>query len=360
MTSKRMKNDPNRWYCSFRYVNLEGKTKQKKKEGFNTKKEADEWERKFLNNISFNPEMTFKSLYSMYLEDIKPRLKEHTLTNKKYIIENKILPYFEDMKISEIGSIEIRLWQNSLLQAKNPKTNKPYAPTYLKTINNQLTAIFNYAVKFHNLKTNPVHRVGTIGEKNAPEKEIWSIEDFNKFISLVDDKELHLGFNILFWSGCRIGELLALTWGDIDLKNNIINIDKSYQRLNRKDVITEPKTKKSIRKVTIISGVIDEIEAYKKLFYKPISDDRIFNCTKHKFEHAITNICNKNDLNKIRLHDLRHSHASLLLNEGINIVVLSKRLGHEKVSTTLNTYSHMIPKDDKLLNIMEQLSVTKS
>lgn len=183
MTSKRMKNDPNRWYCSFRYVNLDGETKQKKKEGFSTKKEADEYERNFLNNIKFNPEMNFKSLYKMYLEDMKPRIKEHTLASKEYIIENKILPYFKDMKISEIGSIEIQRWQNSLLQDKNPKTNKPYAPTYLKTINNQLTAIFNYAVKFHNLKNNPVHKVGTIGEKNAPEKEIWSIEEFNEFIA---------------------------------------------------------------------------------------------------------------------------------------------------------------------------------
>lgn len=360
MTSKRMKNDPNRWYCSFRYVNLDGETKQKKKEGFSTKKEADEYERNFLNNIKFNPEMNFKSLYKMYLEDMKPRIKEHTLTSKEYIIENKILPYFKDMKISEIGSIEIQRWQNSLLQAKNPKTNKPYAPTYLKTINNQLTAIFNYAVKFHNLKNNPVHKVGTIGEKNAPEKEIWSIEEFNEFISLVEDKTLHLGFNILYWSGCRIGELLALTWADIDVKNNIINIDKSYQRLNCKDVITEPKTKKSIRKITVISDVIKEIESYKKLFYKPGDNDRIFNCTKYKFEHAMINICNRNNLKRIRIHDLRHSHASLLLNEGINIVALSKRLGHEKVSTTLNTYSHMIPSEDKILNVMENLSVTKS
>lgn len=360
MTSKRMKNNPNRWYCSFRYVNLDGETKQKKKEGFSTKKEADEYERNFLNNIKFNPEMNFKSLYKMYLEDMKPRIKEHTLASKEYITENKILPYFKDMKISEIGSIEVQRWQNSLLQAKNPKTNKPYAPTYLKTINNQLTAIFNYAVKFHNLKNNPVHKVGTIGEKNAPEKEIWSIEEFNEFISLVEDKTLHLGFNILYWSGCRIGELLALTWNDIDFNNNIINIDKSYQRLNCKDVITEPKTKKSIRNITVISGVITEIESYKKLFYKPGDDDRIFNCTKHKFEHAIINICKRNNLKRIRIHDLRHSHASLLLNEGINIVALSKRLGHEKVSTTLNTYSHMIPSEDKILNVMENLSVTKS
>ena len=140
----------------------------------------------------------------------------------------------------------------------------------------------------------------------------------------------------------------------------MININKSYQRINGKDVITEPKTKKSIRKITIISRVIEEIEAYKKLFYKPDPDDRIFNCTKHKFEHGITNICKRNNLNKIRIHDLRHSHASLLLNEGINIVALSKRLGHEKVSTTLNIYSHMIPNDDTLLNLMERLSVTKA
>lgn len=360
MTSKRMKKDPSKWYCSFRYVNLDGETKQKKKEGFSTKKEADEYERNFLNNIKFNPEMTFEGLYKMYLEDIKPRIKEHTLTNKEYITENKILPYFKDMKISEIGSIEIQRWQNSLLSALNPSTNKPYAPTYLKTINNQLTAIFNYAVKFHNLQNNPVHKVGTIGEKHAPEKEIWSLEEFNTFINLVEDKTLHLGFNILYWSGCRIGELLALTWSDIDYNNNMININKSYQRINGKDVITEPKTKKSIRKITIISSVIEEIEAYKKLFYKPDPDDRIFNCTKHKFEHGITNICKRNDLNKIRIHDLRHSHASLLLNEGINIVALSKRLGHEKVSTTLNIYSHMIPNDDTLLNLMERLSVTKA
>lgn len=360
MTSKRMKNNPNKWYCSFRYVNLDGETKQKKKEGFNTKKEADEWERNFLNDINFNPEMTFQGLYEMYFEDIRPRLKEHTILSKEYLIENKILPYFKDLKISEIGPIDVQRWQNKLLEAVNPKTNKPYAPTYLKSINNQLTAIFNYAVKFHNLKNNPVHKVGSIGAKNAPEKEIWSLEEFTIFIDLVEDKELHLGFNILYWSGCRIGELLALTWQDIDFNRNTVNIDESYQRLQGKDVITEPKTKKSIREITVIKVVMDELKNYKESVYKPNNEDRIFHCTKHKFEHAITQICKRNNLNKIRIHDLRHSHASLLLNEGINIVALSKRLGHEKVSTTLNTYSHMIPSDDKILKVMENLSVTKS
>lgn len=360
MTSKRMKNNPGKWYCSFRYENQNGKIEQKKKEGFTTKKEADEWERKFLNNVKFNPEMSFESLYKIYMEDISPRLKQHTLFSKKYLIENKILPYFGNMSINEIGSIQIQRWQNTLIQAINPKTNKPYAPTYLKTINNQLTAIFNYAVKFHNLKENPIHKVGSIGEKNAPEKSIWNLEEFNEFINHVDDKELHLGFNILYWSGCRIGEMLALTWEDIDFINNTININKSYQRINRKDIITEPKTKKSIRKVPVISSVINEISEYKKLFYNPANNDRIFNCTKYKFEYSIKNICKKFNLNKIRIHDLRHSHASLLLNEGINIVALSRRLGHEKVSTTLNTYSHILPNDEKILNIMEQISVTKA
>lgn len=360
MTSKRMKNNPTKWYCSFRYTNLNGETKQKKKEGFNTKRESEEWERNFLNNINFNPEMSFESLYKMYIEDIKPRIRENTLINKKALIETKILPYFKDMKISEISSIEVQRWQNKIISLINPKTNKPYSDTYLKAINVQLTAIFNYSVKFHNLKSNPLHKVRSIGEKNAPERDIWSLEEFSIFIALVEDKTLHLGFNILYWSGCRLGELLALTWKDIDFENNIININKSYQRLNNKDVITDPKTKESIRKITIISNVIDEIREYKKLFYKPSDDDRIFNCTRHKFEHAIKSICINNNIKKIRIHDLRHSHASLLLNEGVNIVALSKRLGHKKVSTTLNTYSHMIPSDNKLLNVMEKLSVTKS
>ncbi|MBL7575764.1 Site-specific recombinase XerD [Peptoniphilus asaccharolyticus DSM 20463] len=362
MPSKRMPSNSSKWYCSFYYTDYQGNRKRKKKEGFETKKQAEEWERDFLNNIDLSPSMTFQTLTDKYMEDIKPRCKINTITTKNTYLQAHILPYFKDLKINDINPLIIREWQNIKLTELSPVTNKPYSPTYLKSLNTLLSAILNYGVKFHNLKENPCLKTGSIGSlKSDKDIQIWSIEEFNQFINVIDRSELHLGFNILYWSGLRIGELLALKWSDIDSERNILNIDESYQRIKKEDIITNPKSKKSIRKIVIIQSVIDELLEYKKKIYSPADDERIFPFQKRVFEKAIKKYSKLAKIKTIRVHDLRHSHASLLIHNGINIVSISNRLGHEKVSTTLNIYAHLFnSSDDNLIKALEEEAAKKT
>lgn len=344
------------WIARFYSLDYLGNKKQHFKRGFKTKKEAQEYEREILAKSNFNTTMTFKSLYELYLEDISTRVREHTLIGKKYLMEAKVLPFFKNLKLDDITSVVIRKWQNKLLKEINPKTQKPYSQTYIKTINNQLVAIFNYAVKYHSLKNNPCHLAGSIGKKNAEEMEIWTLEEFQKFIDTVKHKYIsYVGFIVLFWTGMRIGELLALTKKDVDLERKTITINKSYQRLKGKDVITPPKTPKSKREIIISDFIVELLKEYISKLYEPHSSTRIFPCTKHQFEHDIVTYSQKAGVKRIRIHDLRHSHASYLINHNVNILAISQRLGHEKIETTLNIYSHLYKKSqDYMVAVLNQ------
>ena len=343
------------WRCLFRYKDYQGNVKQGQKRGFKTRREALEYEREFLAKSSFNNTMTFQSLYELYIEDMRSRLKENTILSKKHIIEVKILPFFQKLTLDKITPVTIRKWQNGLLEYKN-KTGESYSQTYIKSINNQLVAIFNYAVKYHSMKENPCHKAGNIGKKHADEMKIWTVEEFNKFIYELKHKPVqYTGFNILFWCGLRIGELLALSIKDIDFENKKININKSYQRINGKDVITEPKTPKSKRKIDITDNLAIIIKEYISKLYNATPETRLFNHTKYIFEHDIKTYSKKAEIKRIRVHDLRHSHASFLFQSGIDPLTIFQRLGHEKIETTLNTYTHLYEEaSSKLLRVLNK------
>lgn len=171
----------NTWYCQFYYKDWTGKSKQKRKHGFSTQREAKEWERNFLNTLQTNSDITFATLVKNYMEDLATRLKPSTLETKKSIIEDKLLPYFKDMKICNIDELAVRRWQNELLDYRNNK-GKPFSDTYLKTINNQLSAILNYAIVHYKLAKNPCRSVGSIGKSNADAMQIWTLDQFEQFI----------------------------------------------------------------------------------------------------------------------------------------------------------------------------------
>lgn len=345
------------WRARFYYNNLQGERIQKQKRGFKTKKEALEWEREFLLKSKFSTEMTFKSLYDLYIKDLENRLRLNTIGTKKYILELKILPFFQNMRIEDITPIKIREFQNILLNSKKRGSGKEYSQTYIKTINNQLVAVFNYAVKYHNLKENPCHKAGSIGKKNAEEMKIWTVEEFNSFVELLKNKPVsYIGFKILFWGGLRIGELLALTVKDVDLEKKTININKSYQRIKGADVVTEPKTPKSKRVIEITQELAEDLGEYIGKIYNVKPDTRLIHSTKHRFENDMRNYCIKAGVHKIRIHDLRHSHASLLIHLGVSPVLIARRLGHEKIQTTLDTYSHLYPSaNSDMMDKMEGL-----
>ena len=324
------------WYCQFYYVDWTGKRKKKKKRGFARKKDAEAYEEEFLKKGSRTCSMTFGSMVELYMDDMRPRLRETTMRSKEYLINLKILPYFQDLQVNDLTPAHVRKWQSELL-------SKNYSPTYVKTIYNQLSAIFNYAVRYYGLRENPARVAGSIGKKKAQEMHFWTLEQFNQFIECVPKFPARVGFSVLFWTGLRIGELLALTLEDIDLEAATLMVNKSFQTIDGKEVVTEPKTPKGNRTVPLPKKLCDMIRQYEAAMYEPQPDDRLFPFTKHYFHHQMNQGCKASGVERIRLHDLRHSHASLLINSGAPILLVSERLGHEAVETTLRTYRHQYP-----------------
>lgn len=331
------------WYVKCYYTDYTGTKRQRKKRGFKRQKDAKEWERNFLETQQADVTMTFENFIKLYNEDMKHRLREHTYNQKQYIIEKKLLPFFGNLPISQITPVLVRKWQNELTSYRNDQ-DKPYSETYLRAINNQLTAIMNYAVRYYGLKENPCRKAGTIGKNHAEEMQIWTSEEFKHFLEKVSDKpSSRAGFLILYYTGLRIGELLALEYADIDFEHCQITVNKSYQRIKDRDVITPPKTPRSVRTISIPIFLRDELKGYTDKLYGLQKHDRIFPYTKHFFEHEMKRGIKLAGTKPIRIHDLRHSHASLLIELGLSPVAVADRLGHEKVETTLNTYSHLFP-----------------
>jgi integrase len=230
----------------------------------------------------------------------------------------------------------VRKWQADLLAGD-------YSPTYLKTINNQLVAVMNYAVRFYGLPSNPCHAAGSMGKKDADAMRFWTHDDFSRFIACVDRWPARVGFELLYWTGMRIGELLALTAQDFDFSHGVVSITKNYQRISGEGIITEPKTKKGKRSVPVPAAVIEAVREYIPRLYDYDPGDRLFPFTKDYFHRAIRKGCKASGVELIRLHDLRHSHALLLIEMSVPILLVSERLGHEDVETTLRTYGHLYP-----------------
>lgn len=336
-----------KWLIQYRFTDWQGKRRKSTKRGFATKREAEEWLRTFLVTQKADFDMKFEEFLKMYYADMETRLREHTMRTKKYIIDLKILPYFGQKRVNDITAADIRRWQNELIK-------KGYSPTYLKTINNQLSAIFNYAVKYYDLKGNPCTKAGSIGKSRAEEMSFWTIDEFRQFIDCIMDKrQSYMSFMILYWTGMRLGELLALTPADIDLDKHTISITKSYQRLGKKDVVTPPKTPKSKRLITIPEFLVVDIKDYMDSLYEVQEDDRLFPVTKYFLEHEMQRGIKASGVKRIRIHDLRHSHASMLVELGFSPLEIADRLGHEKIETTLNTYSHLYP--NKQIKIADRL-----
>ena len=338
-----------KWLIQYRYKDWTGKLRKSTKRGFRTKKEAEEWYHHFQLQQTQSCSMLFSDFVSLYFYDMKHRLREHTIINKEYIVKDKLLPYFGSKKLNEITVADIRTWQNTLIE-------KGYSQTYLKTIHNQLSALFNYAVRYYELKDNPCRKAGSMGKAKAEEMLIWTKDEYQAFSDcLMDNRISWLAFQILFWTGIRIGELLALTFEDVDLEKNIISVSKSYQLLRGKEIISPPKTPKSNRKVNIPVFLAQDIRDYKESFYDVQPTDRVIPLSKSKLESEMRRGVQLSGVKKIRIHDLRHSHASLLIEMGFSPKEIAERLGHENIETTLNTYSHLYPdKQERLANRLDE------
>ena len=189
-----------------------------------------------------------------------------------------------------------------------------------------------------------ITRLRLYQEKRSDRISFWTLDEFRAFIAVYKDDILYYTiFMMLFWTGMREGELLALTAADFNFSTQTISITKSYSRLNGQDLIQKPKISKSIRTITIPPFLCSIVQTYMNSIYGLHKHDRLFPITKHSILRYLHNGSQKAGVKKIRVHDLRHSHASFLVDQGFSPLVIKERLGHENIKTTLNTYSHLYP-----------------
>ena len=336
--------DPERgtWTMYCRYKDWQGNTKEKRKRGFRTKKEAQKYENEFLAMKTKDMHMGFPTFVEIYLDDMKPRLRYSTYLNKQYIFNDKITPYFKNKAVGEITTTDILQWQNELL-SKRDENGKPYSETYLRTINNQLSALFHHAVKYYGLEKNPCTSIKKIGKSKAKEMLFWTKEEYLKFSEQMKEKPVSFyAFELLYWCGIREGELLALTRGDFDLENRKLSINKSCQKLQGEEYVTDPKTETSVRTIDLPEFLCREMEDYFGMIYKIRDDTRLFDISKSYLHHEMDRGVKASGVKRIRVHDLRHSHVSYLINLGFSPMEIAGRLGHEDIYVTMN-YAHLYP-----------------
>lgn len=342
------KNDKG-WYASFYYTDWMGQRKKKKKEGFKTQREAKEYERNFLSKEQGSPDMLFSDLYGLFMEDCKARLKFTTLIRRKSLCESQILPYFEKMQVNKITPAAVRKWQNELL-------GKGLKQTYLRAANTMLNIIFGYGVKYCKLPSNPASVCRGIGKTKKDKVAFWTLDEFRKFMEYPHKLTYKVIFELLYWTGMRIGELLALTKADFDFDAKIVSVSKSYFRHGKNDYLTSPKTEKSIRTIAISDFLIELVKEYMDKLYEYEDTDRLIQTDSQAVRRHMIKAADDAGIKQIRIHDLRHSHASLLIELGFSPLLISERLGHESIQTTLNTYSHLYPnKQSELADKLQDL-----
>ena len=335
-----LENGKKKYYCSIRYTNHAGERIQHKKQGFTKSSDAKQYEKEFLEKITGSVTMTFRSLSALYLADCKARLKPTTYRQKEYFFKANLIEYFKDMPMCDITPIMIRKWQNKLLTH-----DPPYSETYMKTCSNWLSAFFNHACKYYGLKSNPVRIAGSIGKSHSGRLDFWTVTEFKKFMkALKADEPFIMAFELLFYSGMREGELLALTVTDFDATAATVSISKTLSVIDGKIIITPPKTPKSKRIVTLPPKVASHLQDYINSMYEPQQNERLFpTLSKYNLGKTLKRTAAAADVKEIRVHDIRHSHASLLIELGFPPLLISERLGHERIETTLQIYSHLYP-----------------
>ena len=358
------------WSCRFREPDpITGISRQKRLSGYKTKKEAqygyedyiktreEEAARLIAEQAASEPNplnMLFDDLLAEYMAFTKKRVKESTYYDLESKVRNRLEPYFRGKRIREITPKTISDWIENIEYSHKSKT----------WIFSTMSSIYKYGARYYDIPDimNKVDRP----RDTSPQKEmsIWTPSEFQRFIAEVDNT-YRLYFSFLYVSGCRRGEALALTWDDIDARSVRINKSVTTKTSSAAYLVTTPKNKGSIRKITVPEFIIDQLNAHREqqqselgeawmpsLFVfggvRPLpttSADRAF---KKAIEHA--------GVKPIRIHDLRHSCASLLISKGISIVAVSRQLGHKNVEQTLNTYSHMMPDDTTMIyNALDKL-----
>ena len=337
------------WSVRFRFLSESGEERHMRLSGYQTKKAAREAYEEYVAAHDFaqgrpRAPQTLRELAEAYLAYLGPTVKESSLYEVHGRLERHILPTFGEMKAEEVTPLQLVAWQNSIIER--------FSRSYLVSLRAAFTALWTYAMNFHEIKNNPWPKVRLPKDQSPPaEMSIWTPEQFGQFLDVVDLPEWRTFFRLLFLTGCRKGEALAL--GPSDVRGSSICISKSITRkASGPYAVTTPKTRGSIRRISIPADLADELRNLGGPFLfggvAPWADRTVERYFKEWIAAA--------GVPPIRMHDLRHSHASFLISSGCSIVAVSKRLGHSSVKQTLDTYSHALEADeDEIQDVLQKV-----
>lgn len=348
---KRAENGTYYFRANLGYHPVIGKQIQKYKSGFKTKKEAKEEYSKLIlasaEELAVDKEQpTFKTFVEdIYLPWYKTQVKESTYKNRYSTIQ-KHFAYFYRKKVNEIEPIHVQTWQLKLA--------KEFSPNYVRIVQGMLAVAFDRAIILGLCERNPARMVGNVKSKKV-KVDFWTLEEFQKVISLLYKGDyyehyLFISFWLLFMTGMRIGEAAALQWDDIDFETGLLSITKTlYYKSMTEYKFVEPKTQASKRTIVIDEDTIKELKEWKEVQQKVLKDCNFvisysgIPTSKHTLPRALEKLAGLAGIHRIKIHALRHSHASLLISMGENPLIIKDRLGHEKIQTTLGTYGHLYP-----------------
>ena len=320
----------------------------------------------FMESVKKEPsrasKMTVKDLYEQYMDDKKSEIRATTWDKSRRNLEYYILPSLGDVKLSKLNASRLQQWKNDIGGMELSTVTK-------QNVYRELSAMMNYAVRMELITKTPLSGVGTFREPNfeKPEEKLhyYTPEQYRRFIAEAKkdaDRRYYVFFSIAFYTGMRKGEINALRWTDIE--GNIIHVRRSVtQKLKGDDVETPPKNKSSYRNLQMPKNLMDILDEHKSILisngiYR--EENRICGgerCLRDSsIEHKNTLYANAAGLPHIRIHDFRHTHASVLINEWISIQEIARRLGHSKVEITWNTYAHLYPREEeRAVRILERI-----
>lgn len=348
--------DGKQYYFRLVYRDSFGNRKDKMSGKFMTKKEAQDAEFLFLlkNKENASISMNFKELYNLYLIKKKEELKPTT-----YVKLVNICKYFNVLDNIKVNDIKLE-------HINKLKENLKGSITYKNKILGTFKCVISFGNKYYNTSTECIKFCDKFVNTSLDKKEMefFTIDEYKSFRSVIDDSTWLLFFDMLYYLGFRKGELQALTWKQIDLKKNELTINQSLTTKLKgiEYLLQTPKTKNSIRTLPIPKGVLDRLKVLKNDIseYSDFSSDwfvfgnsipfKDTTIEKHKNKY-----CELSNNKKIRIHDFRHSCASLLINQGASIQLVSKYLGHSSIDITLRIYTHLY--DNELLDIKKTLDL---
>lgn len=305
-----------------------------------------------LEDIGKINQLPFNELVEEYIDWYAARRKASSLKSLKTHVNNHLLPHFKSMDVFNMTTKDIMKFQNK-------KMKENHSGEYLKKMHVFLVSILNHAMKYHDLKQNVASLVGNFEIETQKRLNYWTLEQFNQFYEVLTKIEHKLFFKLLFYSGARKGEIRALTWENVNFDDEFIHINKTDYH----GVVTVPKTKAAIRDIYLPTHMMDDLKAYLNWykehniykdnyvlfgeFFKSLSESTIDRWFTNALNALDEQLSDGETFPRIVIHELRHSHASMLVNHGASLMIIAQRLGHSSIDEVSSRYGHLYPSTQK-------------